>query len=1121
VIREEFVEIGSLPDITLTDWQRKRDLRNHENKVMKANGAVIKESQPAARREAAALLHVQSAYTFGRSSLNAADIAHSPSAKRYQACLLADTFSLAGAHEFVHTCREMRVKPLVGATLEMPEGGHLVLVARTQRGFRNLSRLITACHLEEPRLFPLATWERVEQHVRELICLTGGHDGLLNRLLIKGRPAEAEKLLDRLVSLYGRAHVFIQIERSFQPWEITVNRQLLQLADQFGLIPVAGGPVRHAGPEHFRIQDILVCIDTLCAIEDVVGRKPLRHLSQPQATEPPVRGLNAERYLRTPHELHQLFADQPDLVANTLRVANMCDDHVLPERAYLPLCGEDENERLRTEVFKGSKGLSRPRDRHAAIESELGHILSRGFAAHFLIAWDMCQWARSQGILFSGRGSVVDSVVAYSLGLSRVDSLEHGLNFHRFLPDDGSKRPDIDIDFEAARREDVRQFLADKYGRDHVATIAAVGTYRSRGIIREVGKVMGIPQPSLDYLTKRLHGSVSGTTLEKAIASKPELRNSDIPVERFRWVFELAEGMKDLTRNLRAHSSGVVISRDPIRDTVPVVYSGADNVLITQWDKGSSKHYFDKFDILCLRGNDVLSNTEKRVQAHLPEFDVQALEVEDEEAFRAMRAGHLIGVPQSASPAMRQAHMRVKTACFHDAGIVQAAIRPGVGGAVKINEFIARKHGLKPVPSIHPDMDAILKATYGIIVFQEQVDKLLTVFAGYSHGEAEEKREAIYKKRKEAYVITIRNEIIGRILERKYDLKTAEYVYDLVSQFQGYGFAEGHALAFADISIRSIHCQQNYPVPYFSALLDAQPAGYYPACTIVNEARSRGVKVLGPCINHSGLKYAVEDCKSEGMTVPGGALRVALPEIKNVSKGTREKIVSERENRSYRSFFDFVARVHPARDELESLILCGAFDGLHPNRRALLWSIPKALKYASPKSAPTLDLDLPEPSLPQGVTDFSEMEKAVYDRQFLELDVEKHLMAFERERVQAKGVITAIEAGRLPSGARAHVVGNPIRLRFPPTSSGKRVMFFDLEDESGLLNVTCFDDTYQRDGHTVITSKYITIYGEAQNRDGHTAFLARRIYPYKALLEDENLVQNQPVNIPTADFLMS
>lgn len=1070
-----------------------------------------------------ALLHLQSGYAFGRSAMLAEALPIFPECQEYGAVLLADPFSLTGAVEFAGKRKDSKMRPLVGSSFEMAGGGEIVLVARSQRGYRSLSRLITECHLGEPRLFPLCTWDRLERHSEDLLCLTGGDSGPLNRLLARSEQREAMATLDRLIGIFGRESVFIQIERSYLPWEIGVNRQLLEMAEQAKVVPVAGGPITHRRPDHFPAHDMLVCVETLCAIDDVVGRKPIRHPFQPQIRRVPNRALNAERYLRTPQQLALLFADRPDLVLNTMRVAERCEPNVLPNPTELPRFCEDEPGLLRHLVLERGDKLGGA-GRKARLRMELDRIIKNRFAGHFLVAWDMCRWAKAHGIVFSGRGSVVDSAVAYCLGLSRIDAFDHDLHFDRFLPGDGSKRPDIDIDFEARRRDDVRNYLSHKYGEDHVATVAAVGTYGTRGIVREVGKVMGIPQESLSYLVKRLHGSVSAGRLEYEIDHKPELRDSGIPRERFRWVFRLADLLMEVPRNLRSHSSGIVISKEPIADTVPVVHSGADGVKIIQWDKRSAKHFFDKFDVLCLRGNDVLADTQDRVRIQSSEFSVEDLPLDDENVFRAMRAGELIGVPQSASPAMRQAHIRIGTENLTDASIVQAAIRPGVGGAVKLNELIARRKG-KKFDFIHKDLEEILSPTYGIIVFQEQVDQLLQTFANFTSDEAEQTREAIYKRRREEHVRGIHDEVISRIVANGFSPEVAEEVYGLVAVFQGYGFAEGHALAFADISIRSVYCQQNFPSEYFSALLDAQPAGYYGPCTIANEARVRGVKMLPPNVNRSNVNYKVEDVRSEDdpkILVPSGGIRVSLAQIKNLSKEARERIVAAREQGPFRSFFDFVVRIRPQRDELEALILCGAFDELHPNRRALLWATPRAIQFASTHpsgSKAFLPLSIPDPKLPEDIQDFSRQEKAIYERRILELDVDYHLMAFERERVRAKGVVTSAEASHLPNKTKAIVVGNPIRLRFPPTASGNRVMFFDLEDESGLLNVTCFNETYLRDGHTVICSPYITVRGEAQERDGHIAFLASRIFPYSAHLE--HIPTHQPLPITTADFLCS
>ncbi|AIE84346.1 DNA polymerase III subunit alpha [Fimbriimonas ginsengisoli] len=1127
-IRREKIE--TLPPLMTVDRAETppRILKLRDEKIARACGykdPVVAPHVESGGSDSYAALHVLSGYAFGRGGMLAAEICSFPEAWEYQAILLADPFSLMGAREFRRYAAQAEIKPLIGATVEMPEGGELVLVARSKRGYRSLSRLITECHLGEPRLYPLCTWERLERHTEDLLCLTGGDAGVLNRLMVRRDEEGARIMLDHLIGLYGRENVFIQIERSYLPWEIATNERMLELAEYARVTPVAGGPITHHRPENFPAQDVLVCIDTLCTIEEVVGRKPLREEGQPQIPHSPRRALNAERYLRTRSEMRELFRDRPDLLENTLRVAERCDSNVLPGRTNLPKYCENEAELLRYETYEGARHFCKVIDSDVTdrLEMELDRIIRNGFASHFLIAWDMCRWATDQGIVLSGRGSVIDSLVAYCLGFSRINALEHDLHFDRFLPEGATKRPDIDIDFEARRREDVRGYLTTKYGPAHVATVAAFGAYGSRGIIREVGKVMGVPPESLSLLAKRLHGGVTPERLEEALDARPELRNSNIPRERFHWVFRLAEDLMDIPRNARAHSSGVVICEDPIADIVPMMHSGVDGVPIIQWDKRSAKDCFDKFDVLCLRGNDVLSDTQARVRDQVPDFDIRDVSLEDEDVYRAFRAGNLIGIPQSASPAMRQAHIRVRTENLKDAGVVQAAIRPGVGGAVKINEYIARRRG-QHYGVLDPLFDDILGSTYGIVVFQEQVDQLLQEFGGYSAAEAEEAREGIYKRKKEEFAQQIRQQVFDRIVARGHSEEIAQEVFQYVAQFEGYGFAQGHALAFADISVRCVWCQQNFPAEYFAALLNAQPAGYYGPATIANEARIREIEILRPDVNRSAINFTPEDLLSEDdprMLIPHGGIRVGLRQVGGVQEATRERIIAARHDGAFASFFDFVARVRPDRDELERLILCGAFEGLTENRRTLLWAIPRALEYAAMVSSMdgALPLRLQEPPFPEDVEDFSIAERAIQDRRVLDLDIRHHLVAFERARIKEKGGITSAEASRLTPGTKAFVVGNPIRLRFPPTSSGKRVMFFDLEDESGLLNVTCFDDVYQRDGHQVICNPYITLRGEAQDRDGHIAFLAHRIYPYTPCLR-EIQVTDDPLPIVVSDFLV-
>lgn len=1122
-------------------------------------------------------LHCLSGYSFGRSVMLTEEIVTLAAMGGCPAVAIADHFSLTGAMELVKACQRNGIRPLVGASLELETGGCLVLIARSKRGYVNLCRLISACHLGEPRGFPMVTWERLAAYAEDLLCLTGGDVGPLDRLLARRQYEEAMTLTERLVRIYGRGHVFLEVERSFLPWQHTVEAALIDLGDKLSLPLVAGGVVTHASRGHFPAQDVLVCVDTLCLIDEVVGRKERRDPHQPQLPHAPVRSLNAERFLKNSNQIQALFGDHPEWILNTHLVAAQCDDDVTPARTCLPQVFGDDSHALREIVNLNAHGVYpqvTPKIRKR-LDMEVNRINTLGFASHFLVAYDMVRWAGEHAIQFSGRGSVVDSAVAFVLGLSRIDAIQHNLHFDRFLPADGNKRPDIDIDFEARRRDEIRGYLTQKYGQSRVATVAAVGAFCSRGIVREVGKVFGLPTETIGFLAKKLHGSVSPDEIASALERRPELKGHNIPKERFKWVIRLAERLQDVPRNMRSHSSGIIISAVPITDTVPVQWSAAPGALsalkntthfeeaepflrIIQWDKRSAKHCFDKFDVLCLRGQDVLSRIEEQVRVTSQNFNVQQVRLDEEETYRAFRSGELIGIPQSASPAMRQAHIRIETQDLTDASLVQAGIRPGVGGAVKINELIARRRGQKEYSFAHPKLEEILGHTYGIIVFQEQVDQLLQEFCGCSGGEAEDIRDAIHKRRREDYGVMIKEKIIERILANGHSPTLAEQVFDYVAGFKGYGFAQGHALAFAEISVRCVHLMQNHPAEYFAALLSSQPAGYYGPCTISNEARSRGVKILGPCVNASAKDFIVEDVSENGLKVLSGGIRTGLMQVHSLSAGTREAILREQErvampkesrefalmprveyrparratavaavpdaeppSQAFTSLFDFVAKVNPNRDELEFLILCGALDGLCPHRRAMLWAIPDAFEYAKTLSGdgknPMLPMLIPEPPINLDMVDFDVEERAAYERAILAMDVERHLMAFERKHIGDRA-ITVEEARRLKPGQRAVVVGNPIRLRFPPTPSGKRVVFFDLEDETGLLNVTAFDRVYQLDGKAIVTSPYVTLIGHAQDRDGHTAFLASRVFPYHP-----NLLRGRVRTLPVrhGDFLMN
>lgn len=1120
-------------------------------------------------------LHVLSGYSFGQSILLPEEIAFLSARMGCHSVAICDHFSLAGAVELDRACRKVGIKPIIGAGIELEDfPGDLILIAQNQIGYRNLSRLISDSHLNQPRNFPLATWDMIAQNNEGLICLTGGDFGPLDRLLVSNQKSKSELLIRQLQTHFPK-RLYLEIEHAFLPWSKKIEKELIECSAYFHIPIVAAGAITHHQRENFPAQDIVACSHFLATLDDPIGRKPFRDPTQNQCQPFPRRSLNAERTLKSESNIKKLYEDHPDWLNLASEIAHSCENSVLPQRPSLPKIYDNDAQTLRDMVEAGAylvypQITAKHRQR---LKTELDRIIKLGFANHFLIAAEMCRWAKEQNIHFSGRGSVVDSAVAHVLGFSRIDAIQHKLHFDRFLPADGSKRPDIDIDFEAHRRDDVRGYLIHKFGVERTACVSAFGSYRVRGIVREIGKAMELPQHLISDLAKRLHGGVSPDQLESALDKRPELRDNPINKAKFRWIFKLARDLTDVPFGIGCHSSGLVICADPIRDFVPVQPSGSSSSItsqstepylrIMQWDKRSAKHYFDKFDILCLRGQDVLSGTEEKIRIHNPDFKSTQVPSQDPEVFRAMRSGELIGIPQSASPAMRQAHIRLRTDNLDDASLVQAGIRPGVGGAVKINELIARRRG-KPFTYEHPEFEKILGNTYGIIVFQEQVDQLLQCFCGCSSGEAEDIRDAIHKRRREDYGNAIREQLIEKCLKNGYSFNVAEKICELVAGFKGYGFAQGHALAFAEISLRCVWLMQNEPASYFASLLSAQPAGYYGPCTIANEARCRGIQILAPSVIKSDIPFTIENAYDlmTNLQIPGAAIRTGLMQIAELSDSCRKRIIDwnqitrnsqinafanqtqqvhnpsqfsgtkniaiAQENPQaptstllpFRSFFDFVKKIQPQKTDLEALIMCGALDYFCANRRAMLWAIPVAQKFASYANEKplqsSLPMTIPEPELDLSVIDFDIQERAVLERSFLGMDIDQHLMAFERQRIRSKSV-TSIEVKNYQPGTQLAVVGNPIRLRFPPTSSGKRVVFFDLEDEFGLLNVTAFDDVYEKYGRAMITCPYVTVVGQVQNRDGHIAFLAERVYEYKPILLKSRQKQ---IPISGSDFLM-
>jgi error-prone DNA polymerase len=1011
-------------------------------------------------------LHVHTPFSFLDGAVGIKALARAAAACGMSALAMTDHNNLSAAVQFHQACTTEGLKPIIGAEVTLVGGAHLTLLAESPRGYRRLCRLLTHAHLSQPRRQPAASMEALREHSEGLVCLSGCRRGPAPALLAGGRPEEARGTAEELRDIFGRERLFLELQRIGLPETRRLHAQLVELAEHLGVGLVATNNVHHLRHDDFRVHDVLTCARTLTVLEDV-------H---------PERSLNAQQYFRTPEEMTDLFRDCPQAVENAGRIAERCEPALRPGQYRFPSYdlppGETAPGLLRKLVAAGAQRRYGRMNSviRARLEHELSVISQLGFDEYFLVVWDLLRFAQERGIRFAGRGSAADSAVAYCLGIANVDAIARRLLFERFMSLERAAMPDIDIDFEAERRDELMAYVIERYGREHVAMVATYNTFQARSAIRDLGKAMGFPLGEVDRLARHVP-YLSARELEEAFRRVPELRDSGIPPQRFTRLIEAAHAVAGFPRHLSTHLGGMVVTREPLTDITPVQMA-AKGLPVVQFDKDDVEDLgLVKLDLLSLRTLGAVQDSVRAIRTRDAGFDYDAIPPDDPASYELIAASDTVGVFQLESPAQKSLHARLQANCFEDLVAAVAIIRPGPILANMVDPYIERRQGKAEVAYLHISLERILEKTYGVVLFQEQVIEIATEIAGFTPGESDQLRRAMTHNRSWEEMERIGERFIAQAQTRGVEARIAQEIFSYIQAYAGYGFCEAHAAAFADTAYKTAYLKRHYPAEFYAALLSNQPMGYYPPNTLLWEARRRGITVRGPDVNCSAAKYTVED----------GALRVGLAQVRGLGPSVLERILPAREaGGPFVSLLDFCRRTRVDRDVVRDLILVGALDSLSENRRQLLWDL------AALGDPTRLDAQLPlsfAPSSEKGgsgerdrVTDFTPEEKWWQELDRLGLALSRHPMEVAREQLRGRGVLTCTEARAARTGATVQVAGLILRPHRPPTRSGRTVVFFTLEDETELLEVTVFESVYQRYGKTIFTQPMLLLTGRVDRR---------------------------------------
>ncbi|MBC7288424.1 MAG: DNA polymerase III subunit alpha [Armatimonadetes bacterium] len=857
-------------------------------------------------------LHVHSPYSFCDGAAHETELVREAAALDIPALAITDHNSLSGVVRWKKLCRAAGIKPIIGAEITLDDGTHLTLIAPTRSAYTNLCGLLTDAHLQNERRDPRVSLEMLQRWADGLICLSGCRLGFIRKALRKRRDEEARQFGERLISIFGRDSFYIELQHDLYPGDFRDIAALVEFAEAMNVPAVATHNVHYAHREQFRAHDLLTCIREHLTID------------QPH----PHRPINAEQWLKPAAQMRQLFYRWPKALDLANAIAERCDDYEIGGPEFIPRYSlPDDNdtfEFLRALTFQGARqryGVISPelRDR---LTHELSVIRDMGFVDYFLIVWDVIRFARRRGIRYAGRGSCCDSTVAYALGITHVDAWRRRLRFERFInPSRLNTLPDIDVDFDARRRDEVAEYVISRYGPDHVAGVCTFQRFRARGALRETAKVLGLPEHIVERIA-RVMPHLSADALPEAIDRLPELRNSGIEWRKLRLVIEIAASISGLPRHIGTHLGGLVISARPLTEISPLQMA-AKGIRIIGFDKEDVEDLgLFKLDLLALR---MLGAVDDAVR--ITGVDYEGLPTDDQETFKMLSRGETVGAFQLESPAQRSLHQRLRPKDYEDIIASVALIRPGPVQANMVGPFVARRRGEEPVIFTDPRIERILGKTYGVVLFQEQVIELAIEIAGFSPGEADELRRLMTHHRDRKGIEKVAQDFVDRALANGASREVAQMAFNAIKAFAGYGFCEGHAAAFGGIGYRTAYLLRHYPAQFYAALLNNQPMGFYPPHTLIVEARRRGVKILPLDINESQIDYTAGDAW----------LRIGLKQVKGISQTELEEIVTARARRRFADIRDFLSRVHIRRDIAERLILAGAFDALHPNRRQLLW----------------------------------------------------------------------------------------------------------------------------------------------------------------------------------------
>ncbi|WP_429884875.1 DNA polymerase III subunit alpha [Geoalkalibacter halelectricus] len=1028
-------------------------------------------------------LHLHSQYSLLDGAIKIGDLVKRARDLGMPALAVTDHGNMFGAVEFYLAAKANDVKPIFGcevyvATASRFDKGnartssdashHLVLLAENFEGYRNLCRLVSAGYREGFYYKPRVDWALLKECNRGLIALTACLGGEIPTLIEQGKMDDARRRCVEMAEIFDQERFYLELQENFIPEQTRVNRGLKELARDLNLPLVATNDCHYLTREQAHAHEVLLCIQTGKTMDD-----PSR-----------MRFPNDEFYVKTPQEMAALFEDVPEAISNTVRIAERCQVDLDLKTYHFPQYEKPADKTLEEVLREDSRrGLDerlaeirkiRPisaedekvyRER---LEVELDCINSMGFPGYFLIVADFINWAKERDIpVGPGRGSAAGSLVAYAIRITDIDPIPYNLLFERFLNPERVSMPDIDVDFCIRGREDVIDYVRQKYGAPNVAQIITFGTMAAKGAIRDVGRAMGLPYGEVDKIAKLVPG-VLNITLGEALKQEPKLRDLIEKDAKVKQLFNIALALEGLTRHASTHAAGVVVTPNDLTEYLPLYVDPKAGGQVTQF----SMNYVEKiglvkFDFLGLKTLTVIDNAVRLIRAGKdPAFDLNLIGDDDPKTYELLSRGETTGVFQLESSGMKELLIKLKPSCFEDIIAVCALYRPGPLGSGMVDDFILRKHGKKKITYDFPQLEPILKDTYGVIVYQEQVMLIAQVLANYSLGGADLLRRAMGKKKAEE-MAKERQKFLAGARDNNLDEKKAGAVFDLMEMFAAYGFNKSHSAAYALVAYHTAYLKAHYPVEFMAALLTEDMENTDKVVKNIAEVRSMGIEVLPPDINASERSFTVHE----------NAIRFGLGAVKGVGSAALEIITEVRGEAPFSSLHDFCERVNLQKVNkkvIEALIKCGAFDSLGGRRAQYMEALEDAMEAGQrvqrERAMGQESLFGMEEIVSAGgnghgqLPDLEEWPDKVllsFEKEALGFFITGHPLARYRDTIKRFATCDASSLSDRADKEEVKVCGIVSAVKELTTKKGDRMAFATLEDLSGLVELVLFPEVYQ------------------------------------------------------------